>query len=60
MEKEELDLSMGGFPGELLRSITYQIYLYFLSHSQIFVYYMLPILPNLLAILKFFSREDKI
>ena len=53
--KSPYEYTEENFPNEIFRSIAYQIYQYLFSNSQIFFYFMLPILPNLLEILRFYS-----
>ena len=50
---------MDSFPKELSKSIAFQIKLFFLTNSQMFTYFMFPIMENLLEMLKFLSDEKK-
>lgn len=58
VKSKKKELTKEDFPDELYSSIVYQIYLYALSHSQLFVYYMLPIMPALISYLNHFNFES--
>lgn len=45
------------FRREIYRSIFYEIYLYFLNDCQMFNYYIFPLLPSLLELVRWHSVQ---